>query len=110
MTDFQIKPDKVEQFKQFVSENCLDPYSFGVVRAVVKVMTALDQGKTVKDSPDEMYGEGLTGFMAGCAANVVSDVHIRGEEFKDFWNLQFGITPEQAKGGVVNPAIMTVKT
>lgn len=110
MNDFKIKPDKIEDFKKAMGSNCMDPYSFACVEGTIKVIAALDSGKSVKESHDEMYETGLTGFMAGEIARMVSTFHERGDEFKDFWNEQFGVSKEKAKGGVVNPALLTIET
>ena len=55
---------------------------------------------------------GITGFMAGCVAQMVSQCHSRGEEFRKAWNLhtQIGKEGEEANktGGVLNPAVMNI--
>lgn len=109
MNDFKIKPELVDKFKTRMGNNCMDPYSFACVEVTIKVIKALDAGKTVKEAHDEMYGAGLSGFMAGEVAGMVSHFHERGDEFRKFWNEKFGVTEEKAKGGVVNPALVTLK-
>jgi hypothetical protein len=56
---------------------------------------------------------GITGFMAGAVASMVSQCHSRGEEFKIAWNISHGVKEEKQfiknKQGVVNPAILEVK-
>lgn len=91
-----------------VELNSKDAYSKACIEAAQKVMEALDAGKTPKEAHDEMYGLGLSGFMAGCVAQIVSQAHMRGEEFNDFWNESWGV-PKGTKG-TVNPAIVTIKT
>jgi len=56
----------------------------------------------------EIEAGGLTGFMAGCVAEIISKVHSRGEEFRKKWNKDYGVDEKKAKGGIVNPAIMTI--
>jgi hypothetical protein len=51
-------------------------------------------------------GGGITGFQAGCVAQIIVECHSRGEEFKKSWNQHYGIK-EDVKG-VVNPAIFTI--
>jgi hypothetical protein len=109
MNEFKIKPDKVDAWKKWAGNNSLDGYSFGVVKATVKVMGALDQGKTPKEANEEMYGMGISGFMAGCVAQSIAEFHERGDEFRKFWNKEWGVSEDQANGGTVNPAILTVK-
>lgn len=110
MNDFKIKADKVANYKIKMGNNCMDPYSFACVEGTIKVISALDAGKTVKEAHDAMYGMGLSGFMAGEVAAMVSTYHERGEEFRDFWNEQFGVSKEKANGGIVNPAIVTINS
>lgn len=106
MKDFGIKIDKKEEWKKAVGENCLDGYSFGVVEATIKVFGALDLGKTPEDAIKEVNEMGISGFMAGCMAQWVSQFHIRGEEFRIFWNDKYG---QKDSSGVINPAILTIK-
>lgn len=47
--------------------------------------------------------EGITGFMYGCAVNVLSGVWIYGEELRKAHNKDYNYEGE----GVVNPAILT---
>jgi len=51
-------------------------------------------------------GGGITGFMAGCVAGMVSQCHSRGEEFRKKWNESYGA--KDAKG-TINPALVTIK-
>lgn len=51
-------------------------------------------------------GKGHTGYMIGEMARIVSSFHVRGAEFKRWWNTDWG--QADAKG-VVNPAILTIK-
>lgn len=105
---FNIKPELLEAFKIMAGGNCLDSYSFAGLSAALKVMESLDNGDDCKTAHDKMYGMGLTGFLAGCASEIVSKYHIRGDEYRIFWNQSFGVSEEQAKGGIVNPAIMSI--
>jgi len=45
---------------------------------------------------------GITGFMAGCVAQMVAKFHNRGEEFRIIWN------GETKTDGVVNPALFCI--
>lgn len=85
MTDFKIKPELIEKFKIIMGNNCMDPYSFACVEGTIKVIGALDRNRTVKDACDEMLDMGLSGFMAGEIAGIVSRYHQRGDEFRKFW-------------------------
>lgn len=108
MEHFKIKPELIEEFKTVMGANCCDGYSFGVVHAVVNVMTALDDvACPVEIAHDAMNGLGITGFMAGAATSIVAKYHERGNEYRIWWNAKYGVQEAQAKGGTVNPAIMT---
>lgn len=106
MENFKIKPGLLEDWKKFVANNSTDSYSFGVVRAAIASFEALDEGKTPKEAEESWKGIGLTGFMAGAAANTISKFHERGEEFRVYWNNQFGVSVDN---GTVNPAMLTFK-
>lgn len=107
MENFKLKPELIEEWKKTAGENCLDGYSFGVIEATIKVFGGLDRGLSPEEANKEVYDMGISGFMAGCMAQWVSKYHIRGEEFRVFWNKEWGAGESQ---GVVNPAIVTFKT
>lgn len=108
---FKIKPELKEEWMKCAGNNCCDGYSFGVVLATIKVFEALDAGKTPKEADESMHGLGISGFMAGCVAGWVSKFHERGEEFRQYWNKEWGVTDEQAgPTGVVNPAVLVSKS
>lgn len=97
-----------------VSNNS-DPYGNAAIMVARRVMEILDAEpgdfdchKLICRADDESKAGGITGFMAGCVANIVSKVHSRGEEFRNKWNSDHGVSKEKSKGGVVNPAILTV--
>jgi len=50
---------------------------------------------------------GITGFMAGCVAAIISKCHSRGEEFIKAWNDQYRkyMRDPEDDSGVVNPAL-----
>lgn len=100
-----VKKGLEKKYRNYVKKN-QDPYGHAVILAGAKVGRALSEGKTCKEANDEMYDEDLTGFMAGCLAQAVSYYHPRGEEFRIWWNKQYGISKD--KKGVANPAIMII--
>lgn len=53
---------------------------------------------------DEADTEGITGFMYGCAVNILSQCWEYGEYLRKWHNKEYGYDGE----GVVNPAIMTI--
>lgn len=107
---FGVKPELEEEWKIAVGKNCMNGYSFGVVLATIASFEVLDAGGTAEDAIKIWTTKKLdiTGFMAGCAAQWIGHYHRRGDEFRMAWNDRYGVTEERAKGGTVNPAIMTM--
>ncbi len=78
-----------------------------------------DWDKQVKNNTDP-YGKaddaidtgGITGFMAGCVAQMVSHCHSRGNEFLSAWNGDVQCNDEgkkaTKKGVALNPALLTI--
>ena len=93
-----------------------DPYGKCVIDVAGEVMRLLDipeyqdfnTHKIICDAEKNIGEDGITGFMAGCVAQIVSHCHSRGEEFRKKWNKDYGVEEDKAKGGVVNPAILTI--
>ncbi len=101
----EVKKGLEKEYKDYVKKN-QDGYGNACILAGASVGKALSEGKTCKEAHDGMYGNDLSGFMAGCVASAVSHFHSRGEEYRKFWNKLWGI--EEDKKGVVNPAIITI--
>lgn len=95
-----------EDWDAFVKIND-DGYSYVVVVAASRVMHSLDNGDDYKTAHDKMFGMGMSGFQAGCVAQVVAKQHNRGDEFRKAWNKGWGA--DDAKG-TVNPALITIET
>lgn len=108
-----------EKWNEWVKNN-KDPYGNACVKVARRVMEILNEDPTpmhngyhpdihtahgiiCKADKDSKAG-GITGFMAGCVAQMVTDCHERGEEFRKSHN------GEEYEGeGVVNHAIITIK-
>ena len=101
-----VKPELVNEWKEYVTKNTQDGYSAGVVDTVVRGMRALSEGKTPKQVEETWDGSGITGFMAGRAASAIAHFSPRGGEFKAYWNRQFGVGENVE--GTINTAILTV--
>lgn len=100
----------------FVAKNS-DQYGGCCVNVARRVMELLDNEsgdfdchKLICRADDDTKSGGITGFMAGAVASMVSGCHSRGEEFRKQWNAGYGVDEEKSDGGVVNPAILTVKS
>jgi|WetSurMetagenome_2_1015567.scaffolds.fasta_scaffold1807749_1 hypothetical protein len=95
-------------------ENKPDGYVLGILKVGEKVLELMEK---LGDAPidadalilqaDKELNEGITGNMAAYVALIATKCHSRGEEFKKSWNKRNG--NEDAKG-VINPAIMTLKS
>lgn len=92
-----------------------DPYGKAIIDVAREAMIRLDvlgdadfDAKAIILQADKESGAGgITGYMAGAVAFMISQLHTRGEEFKRKWNMHYGVEDEEA--GVVNPAILKVK-
>ena len=96
-----------------------DPYGkccVDVARQVMKILDEepgdFDTHKIICRADDEIKAGGITGFMAGCVASMVSKCHNRGEEFRKKWNIDNQIQHEgeiaNDSGGILNPALMKI--
>ena len=100
-----------EKWDSYVGKNN-DPYGKACVDTARKVMEYLDKEQNfdchdlICRADDEVKAGGLTGFMAGTVASMVSQFHSRGQEFKEKWNKGYG---SNEKEGVINPALITIK-
>lgn len=95
-----------------------DPYGRACVDVAREVMRLLDEReefdthKIICEADKNIEAGGITGFMAGCVAAMVSKCHSRGEEFRIKWNLDNQIGTEGEKSnegkGVLNPALLNI--
>jgi hypothetical protein len=68
---------------------------------------AANFGEVAERTSREADDEGITGFMYGAAVRFLSTCWEYGDALRVWHNDQFGVTENQAKGGTVNPAILT---
>ena len=100
------------KWKEYVEINKDNEYSKCCVDVACRVMELLDDcadfncHDLICKANKEIDGD-ITGFMAGCVAQMVSECHVRGEEFRQKWNRDYGVSED--KGGVVNPALLTIE-
>lgn len=110
---------KKKDWKEWVKINAKDPYSNCCVEVAGKVMELLDDDDHGEFNANDIVGEadrlldaGITGFMSGCVAQMVSRCHSRGEEFRKKWNKETQIENEGDKAnkgkGVLNPALLSI--
>ena len=74
------------------------------------MMKKFEEGISFEDAEQQVYNEelGLSGFMAGATANALSHFAKQGDEYRKYWNKQYGIEDPEEKG-TVNPAVLTRK-
>lgn len=108
-------PIKTEDFKVWEDANQDSGYSQCCVDVARKVMEYMDEDSDPIDASELVHranrelDSGITGFMAGAVAQMVSTCHTRGEEFRKSWNKsqQVGTEGEDTEG-VINPALVTI--
>lgn len=109
-----------EKWNTWVNNNT-DPYGKACVDVARRVMELLDEypendagydcHRLICQADKDVGAGGITGFMAGCAAQIVSECHSRGPQFRAKWNYQLagedGDFVTQA-GSTINPAMITI--
>ena len=110
----------VEALKRCEDANT-DPYGKVCVDVARHAMDILDE-REVLDNPHDLISEaqnrlpeaerGITGFQSGCIAEIISQCHSRGDEFRRAWNLCMQIRDEGERandsGGILNPALLNI--
>ena len=100
-------------WQKWVESNANDPYGKACVDVAREAMKILDEGNEfdchnlISESEKKSGAGGITGFMAGCVAQMITQCHSRGEEFRKKWNKDYGVSED--KPGIVNPAILTIR-
>ena len=113
--ELQFKDEEARKvWDNFVEVNSKDGYSSCVVRYAeywakfMQYLMAKHDGVTVAQIADKASHaadiDGITGFMYGCAVNVLSQVWKYGEELRRWHNKEYDYEGD----GVVNPAVLTI--
>lgn len=101
------KDDNAAKIWQRSIKKNQDAYGWSVMEVVSKLGKNLDDGMAPADAEQAaVKGSGITGFQAGAMAKMIWQLHPSGEEFKQYFNGEFGADPYT--DGIVNPAIVTV--
>lgn len=108
----KIKEGKEKEFDKCVEINSNDHYSRGVIDYMIRwadmMEDRMSKGEKIsdmaKETSHEADTEGITGFMYGCAVNILAQAWEHGEELRTWHNSQYGYKGE----GTVNPAILSV--
>ena len=107
ITNTELWNDYIEKNKDDYGKCCVD-----VARQVMKILDDeegdFDQHNIINRADDEIKAGGITGYMAGAVASMVSGCHSRGDEFREKWNKGYGVEDKSQKG-VVNPALVTIE-
>lgn len=101
-----------EKWAKCVEVNSADPYSYACVEfaatwaAMMEAQLASGESFPVAaDTASKEADTGITGFMYGCAVNMLVHCWERGEELRRWHNKEYGV---ESESGVVNPEILTV--
>lgn len=108
----KIKEGKEKEFDKCVEINSNDHYSRSVIDYMIRwadmMEGRMEGGESITDMADKTSHEadtdGITGFMYGCAVELLSCFWEHGEELRVWHNKQYGYEGD----GVVNPAILSV--
>ncbi len=93
-------------------ENNQDGYGSAVIRYAERWANLMEakiaDGAKLEEIADhashEADTEGITGFMYGCAVNILAHVWERGDQLRRWHNREYGYDGD----GTVNPAVLTV--
>lgn len=114
-----IELSDVEGWKEFVEKN-KDPYGAACVEYAESwarlMQSEFSKGKKIADCAKETSHQlgflGITGFMYGCAVQMLAKCWKHGEALRMWHNLDTQIKDEGEKanedGGVLNPALLSV--
>jgi len=109
-----------ESWDKSVATNSGDDYGAGILRYASRWARAMEAkmsaGATLADCADatshEADSEGITGFMYGCAVNILGTVWAHGDALRAWHNRKYMPAEKAdaaaADGRTVNPAILTV--
>lgn len=115
MKKLQLKNSKA--WNELVKNN-KDSYGKCCIDVARRAMEILDANEKIPDDvvlqASKELEAGITGFMAGCVAAMISKCHVRGDEFRKIWNIDQQINDEgekanKKKDGILNPALITIK-
>lgn len=101
-------------------KNNTDPYGKATIEYAERWARLMEgriaNGDTVENCAEEarhIADNGITGFMYGCAVNILFQVWVHGDELRRWHNLDTQISDEGEKanetGTVLNPAILNLR-
>lgn len=99
--------DKSREANKSSYGKCTLDYAEGWAKLM---QSEISKGKTViqraKETSHQLGFLGITGFMYGCAVNILSQTWVHGEELRKWHNKDYGHEGD----GVVNPALLSIST
>ena len=108
----RVLQSKEEEFKKCIEINSHNFYSKSTIDYMIRWANMMEEsisnGYKINDIAEETShraDNGITGFMYGCAVDLLSQFWEYGEDLKKWHNNQYGYEGE----GTVNPAIMTIE-
>lgn len=109
----KIKQGQEEAYKKTIEVNSSDPYSKATIDYMVRwaelMEDKISKGSKVHEIAEETSHEadtdGITGFMYGCAVNLLSQLWEYGEELRKWHNGEYNYDGD----GVVNPAVISIQ-
>lgn len=111
--EFEVKATAVQDWQECKRVNSKENYDRAIIRYIilwVQYMEYLNQkyGMKISDIWDNCSNladiEGVTGFMYGAAASIISRVWQHGEEFRKCYNAKWNYYGDET----VNPAVLTL--
>ena len=109
----KIKENKEKEFEKCVETNSHDCYSKFVIDYMIRWANMMEEhisnGENInniaKKTSHEANTDGITGFMYGCAVDLLSILWEYGEDLRKWHNKQYEYDGDE----VVNPAVFTVR-
>lgn len=114
----KTKEGKQPEFERWWAINS-DPYSRAAAQFAVTWAELMEKGMTVQLGDKEFSSlaaessiaadtEGVTGAMYGAAVGALAHLWEHGDRLRRWHNARYGVLEEQAKGGVVDPCMVTI--
>ena len=110
----KIKLGQEEAYKETIEINSKDSYSKATIDFMVRWADLMEEeinkgygvSKVAEDLARKADTEGISGFMYGCAVNLLSQLWEYGEDLRKWHNGEYNYGGD----GVVNPAIISIET
>ena len=109
-----VKPEKIEEWLQFVDNYSNNSYSAFIVKATISMMEKMEEGisfekaeQQVYKAEQQVYNEKLelNNYTKYSIASALSHFSKQGEEYRKYWNKKYGIEEADEKG-TVNPTVL----